>query len=204
VDAQFWNALGLGLAFCASPGALNAEALRRGLVRGFSSALLVEVGSLIGDATWAVIGLSGAAYLAKYRLASVALAGLGSVFLFWLAFSALRDAWRGTRPAPRPESHHGDFATGVLISLTNPYSVAFWMGLGGAVSVIGSGRPLMAQYAAFLGAFMLGAVLWCLIASVMIGWGRQVVTPPVFRLINGLCGTVLAYTGVRLVVRMVL
>jgi hypothetical protein len=51
---------------------------------------------------------------------------------------------------------------------------------------------------------MLGAVLWCLIASVMIGWGRQVVTPPVFRLINGLCGTVLAYTGVRLVVRMVL
>lgn len=204
MDAQFWNALGLGLAFCASPGALNAEALRRGLVRGFSSALLVEVGSLIGDATWAVIGLSGAAYLAKYHLASVALAGLGSVFLFWLAFSALRDAWRGTRPPPRPESHQGDFATGVLISLTNPYSVAFWMGLGGAVSVIGSERPLVAQYAAFLGAFMLGAVLWCLIASVMIGWGRPVVTPPVFRLINGLCGTVLAYTGVRLVVRMVL
>jgi chemosensory pili system protein ChpE len=204
VDAQFWNALGLGLAFCASPGALNAEALRRGLARGFSSAFLVEVGSLIGDATWAVIGLSGAAYLAKYHLASVALAGLGSVFLFWLAFSALRDAWRGTRPPPRPDSRHGDFAAGVLISLTNPYSFAFWMGLGGAVSLIGSARPLVAQYAAFLGAFMLGAVLWCLIASVMIGWGRQVVTSPIFRLINGLCGTVLAYTGVRLVIRFVL
>jgi chemosensory pili system protein ChpE len=204
VDPQFWSALGLGLAFCASPGALNAEALRRGLARGFSSALLVEVGSLIGDATWAVIGLSGAAYLAHYRSASVALAGLGSVFLFWLAFSALRDAWRGTRPPPRPESGHGDFAAGVLISLTNPYSLAFWMGLGGVVSVIGSARPLVAQYAAFLAAFMLGAVLWCLVASVVIGWGRQVVTPPVFRLINGLCGTVLAYTGVRLVARLVL
>lgn len=70
--------------------------------------------------------------------------------------------------------------------------------------MIGSERPLVAQYAAFLRAFMLGAVLWCLIASVMIGWGRQVVTPRIFRLINGLCGTVLAYTGVRLVVRIVL
>lgn len=204
MDPQFWSALGLGLAFCASPGALNAEALRRGLARGFSSALLVEVGSLIGDATWAVIGLSGAAYLAQYRSASVALAGLGSLFLFWLAFHALRDAWRGTRPPPRPESGQGDFVAGVLISLTNPYSVAFWMGLGGAVSLIGSARPLVAQYAAFLGAFLLGAVLWCLVVSVVIGWGRQVVTPPVFRLINGLCGTVLAYTGVRLVVRLVL
>ncbi len=204
MDPQFWNALGLGLAFCASPGALNAEALRRGLGRGFSSAFLVEVGSLIGDATWAVIGLSGAAYLAKYHLASIALAGVGSALLFWLAFHALRDAWQGTRPPPRPESRHGDFAAGALISLTNPYSVAFWMGLGGAVSLIGSGRPLVTQYAAFLGAFMLGAALWCLVVSVMIGWGRQVVTPPVFRLINGLCGTVLAYTGVRLVARMVL
>jgi threonine/homoserine/homoserine lactone efflux protein len=194
----------LGLAFCASPGALNAEALRRGLARGFSSAFLVEVGSLIGDATWAVIGLTGAAYLVKYHLASVALASLGSTFLFWLAFRALRDAWRGTRPLPRPESRHSDFAAGALISLTNPYSVAFWMGLGGAVSLIGSGRPLMAQYAAFLGAFMLGATLWCLIVSAIIGWGRRVVKPPIFRLINGLCGTALAYAGVRLVVRMVL
>lgn len=204
MDAQFWNALGLGLAFCASPGALNAEALRRGLARGFLAALLVEVGSLIGDATWAVIGLSGAAYLAKYHAASVVLASLGSALLFWLAFHALRDAWRGTRSLPRPDGRHGDFAAGVFISLTNPYSVAFWMGLGGAVSVIAGGKPVVAQYAAFLGAFMLGAVLWCLIVSVMIGWGRQVVTPPVFRVINGLCGTVLAYAGVRLVVRMVL
>ena len=204
MDLHFWNALGLGLAFCASPGALNAEALRRGLARGFSSALLVEVGSLIGDGTWAVIGLSGAAYVAKYRLASIALASLGSVFLFWLAFHALRDAWPGTRPPPRPQRHHGDFAAGALISLMNPYTVAFWMGLGGAVSVMGSERPLVAQYAAFLGAFMLGATLWCFVVSVMIGWGRHVVTPAVFRLINALCGAVLAYAGVTLVVRIVL
>lgn len=97
--------------------------------------------------------------LPKYRPASVVLASLGSALLFWLAFHALRDAWGGTRPPPRPESHHGDFAAGVFISLTNPYSVAFWMGLGGAVSLIGGERPLVAQYAAFLGAFMLGATL---------------------------------------------
>jgi chemosensory pili system protein ChpE len=51
----FLASFALGLAFCAPPGAITAEALRRGLARGFRPALLVELGSLIGDATWALI-----------------------------------------------------------------------------------------------------------------------------------------------------
>lgn len=201
MDPLFWNGLSLGLVFCATPGALNAEALRRGLVGGFASALLVEVGSLIGDGAWAVLGLSGAAYIARYRPAALVLASLGSVFLLWLAFSALRAAWRRTTPSPQPERRGGDFATGVLISLTNPYTVAFWIGLGGAVTVLDTNRSPVAQYMVFLGAFMLGAVLWCLLVSVLIGWGRRVVRPSFFRVVNGICGTVLAYAGVKLLVR---
>ncbi len=57
----FVSAFGLGLAFCAPPGAVTAEALRRGLERGFWSVLLLELGSLVGDATWAALALFGAA-----------------------------------------------------------------------------------------------------------------------------------------------
>ncbi len=166
----FWNAFALGLVFAAPPGALNVEALRRGLVRGFSGAFLVEVGSLIVDATWAIVALSGAVYLMRFRPASVVLAGLGSALLFWLAYRALRDAWRGRLPPPRPESRRGDLAAGVFISLTNPFTVAFWLGLGGAVSVMGSGTPSLTDHAAFFGAFMLAATSWCVFISAMIGW----------------------------------
>ena len=57
----FVYALVFGFVFCLSPGAVLAETLRRGLLHGFTPALLVQFGSLVGDAVWAVIGLTGIA-----------------------------------------------------------------------------------------------------------------------------------------------
>ncbi|MGL6091849.1 MAG: LysE family transporter, partial [Pseudomonas paracarnis] len=54
----FVYALVFGFVFCLSPGAVLAETLRRGLLHGFTPALLVQFGSLVGDAVWAVIGLT--------------------------------------------------------------------------------------------------------------------------------------------------
>ena len=59
----FISAFVLGLIFNAAPGAVFAESLRRGLHGGYSSALKVQVGSLVGDATWAILGLMGAGLL---------------------------------------------------------------------------------------------------------------------------------------------
>ena len=53
----------LGLAYSAVPGAVNTEALRRGLDRGFRPAALVQTGALLGDIGWAVLGLTGAVVL---------------------------------------------------------------------------------------------------------------------------------------------
>ncbi|HEX5498375.1 MAG TPA: LysE family transporter, partial [Thermomicrobiales bacterium] len=86
------SAVGLGAAYAAVPGAVNAEALRRGMTGGFRPALLVQVGSLVGDALWAVVGLTGAAALASIDALAVALALIGAGFLFALARSALAAA----------------------------------------------------------------------------------------------------------------
>ncbi len=55
--AIFLAALLFGFAFNVSPGAVFSETLRRGLTGGFRPALLVQLGSLIGDAVWACSGL---------------------------------------------------------------------------------------------------------------------------------------------------
>src|SRR2546423_3713334 len=74
----FLSAFGLGLAFCAPPGAVTAEALRRGLARGFRPALLMQLGSLIGDAPWAALALTGAAWLAQPSALRGVLRGAGA------------------------------------------------------------------------------------------------------------------------------
>ena len=70
----FISALALGFLFNAVPGAIFTESLRRGLQGGFKSALYVQFGSLVGDLTWAVLGLGGAAVLFEVTAIKIPLA----------------------------------------------------------------------------------------------------------------------------------
>jgi len=85
VNSLFLSAVGLGIAYNAAPGAVNTEALRRGLARGFRPALLVQLGALIGDTTWAAFALTGTAFLVRNRSLRLVLGIAGACFLLRLA-----------------------------------------------------------------------------------------------------------------------
>jgi chemosensory pili system protein ChpE len=201
-DSLFWTAFALGVVFCAPPGAVMAEALRRGVHRGFAGALLTELGSLVGDATWAALALSGAAYLTAYRPVSTALAALGVLLLFYLAWHALRDAWAGAVPATGRPASGGDLAAGAALSLSNPQNVVFWLGVGGgAVAALGPNRHHL--LVVFFVAFMLACVIWCFFMAGMIAWGRRFLSVRFYRWINLACGIAMAYFGVALLASLV-
>jgi threonine/homoserine/homoserine lactone efflux protein len=189
------TALGLGLAYAAAPGAVNTEAIRRGLGRGPRSALLVEAGSLIGDCAWALVALTGVALLAHDLAVQLLLGIAGGCFLLRLAWSALHDAWLGARPTASPRGRRGDFATGAVFGLANPVGLAFWSGLGsGAVALGASGPRLLLFFAGFFA----GAALWGLGLAALLGWGRRWVRPGLFRAVNALCGLTLGLFGAEL------
>lgn len=183
---------GLGLAYAAAPGAVNTEALRRGVAHGARATLLVESGSLIGDSLWAALALTGVVLIGQHRAILVALGIAGGCFLLRMAWLALHDAWVGSKPQA-PTRARGDFATGAFFGLANPVGLAFWSGLGSGVAAGASGTG----FALFFAGFFVGAVLWCLGISALIGWGRRWVRPGLFRLINALCGLALGYFGMR-------
>lgn len=189
------SALGLGLAYAAAPGAVNTEAVRRGIARGARSTLLVETGSLIGDALWALLALSGVTLLTRYLAVHIVLGIAGGFFLLRMAWLALSEA-HARRHASREHLSpaRGDFVTGVIFGLANPAGFAFWSGLGG--SVVASGITGW-QFACFFAGFFLGAVLWCSGISAAILWGRQKIHPALFRWIHALCGLALGYFGLR-------
>lgn len=189
------SAVGLGLAYAAAPGAVNTEAIRRGLAHGPRSALLVETGSLIGDSLWAVLALTGIALLAQHVVVHLFLGIAGGCFLLRMAWNALHDAWLNKQPEGQARSK-GDFATGAFFGLANPLGLAFWSGLGGGLAATGA---TMTSFLLFFGGFFLGAVLWCLLLAFLVGWARSWVRPGVFRLISALCGLALGYFGVKLI-----
>ena len=68
----------LGFVYSAAPGAVNTEALRRGLQRGFFASFSVQIGALLGDLVWAIIGLTGVA-LVFHFLAIQIILGIAGV-----------------------------------------------------------------------------------------------------------------------------
>ncbi len=192
------SAVVLGIAYAAVPGAVNTEALRRGVAGGFRPAALVQMGSLVGDAGWAAIGLTGAAVLLRFDAVALALGLAGAGFLLALARSAFREALSDDRAAA-PERAGGSFAVGLVFGLANPAGIAFWAGVGGGALATG-GAPSATRAAAFLLAFLVGAAAWGLTMAAAVGWGRRYVGGRVFRWVNALCGATLAWFGVRLLV----
>lgn len=195
VSTLTFSAVGLGVAYAAAPGAVNTEAVRRGLAHGSRSTFLVEIGSLIGDSLWAVLAITGVALLGRHLAVQTVLGIAGGTFLLRMAWNALHDAWLDRQPATSPQRARGDFATGAFFGLANPVGLAFWSGLSSGIVAMGATGI---GFAIFLAGFLVGACLWCVALSLLLGLGRRWVRPGVFRLVNALCGLILGYFGVKL------
>ena len=194
----------LAIAFCAPPGVITAETVRRGAARGFFPALFVQFGSLVGDTTWAVIALTGLAFIVQNNSARIFLSLVGIVLMLKLAWDALQDARHGRELNAAPTaSNRGDFANGAFLSLGNPMNIVFWTGLGTTVFASISGQPQPADFAIFFAGFLSGAVLWCFIIAGLVAWGRRFVTPNFFRFVNLTCGLALGYFAFQLGVTLI-
>lgn len=195
----FFSSFILAIAFCAPPGVITAETVRRGAARGFLPALFVQFGSLVGDTTWAIIAFTGLAFLVQNNVAKIMLSLLGILLLLKLAWDALQSARQGAELTSTASSpHRGDFANGAFLSLGNPMNIVFWTGLGTTVFASISGKPQPVDFAIFFAGFLAGAVLWCFLMAGLVAWGRKFVTPTFFRWVNFACGIALGYFALQL------
>jgi len=195
----FFSSFILAIAFCAPPGVITAETVRRGAARGFVPALFVQFGSLVGDTTWAIIALTGLAFLVQNNVARIVLSLIGMLLMLKLAWDAIKDARQGKELDMSPTaSTRGDFANGAFLSLGNPMNIVFWTGLGTTVFASISGKPQPVDFAVFFSGFLSGAVLWCFVMASLVAWGRKFVTVTFFRWVNLVCAVALGYFAVRL------
>ncbi len=193
----FVSAFALGVLFNAAPGSVFAESLRRGVRGGFAPALGVQVGSLLGDLVWAVLGLAGAAALFALPYVEAPLALVGAALLAWMAWQGVKDAAGPVpafEPAAAPSSlDRSALVAGAALSLSNPMNVTYWAALGGTVTALGAANPGAAASLVFLGGFMASSVLWCFACAGAIAWTRRFVGPLAWRAINLGCAAGLAF-----------
>lgn len=189
---EFFLTFSLGIAFAAPPGIVTAESIRRGLAGGFRQAALVGFGSLIGDTAYAALALTGLAGALQFHAAQRAVAVAGAGVLLYLAVSG----WRSRNveiELPAGDSR-GAFTAGALLSLTNPFATAFWLGFGGALLSAGIPDPLR-RLPSLLAVFLTASALWVFVLSGLIAAGKRFVNPSLFRIVSIGSAAVFLATG---------
>ncbi len=169
MTALFISAFLLGLVFNAAPGAVFAETIRQGARGGFRPALAVQVGSLVGDALWAVLGLVGIGLLLQLQWLRWPVGVAGAAYLLWLA----ADSWRAASLEFSVSDTSGvqrqrALRAGVTLSVTNPQNIAYWAAMGSAMGAVGVHQPTRVDYGVFFTGFMVSSVVWAFFCAAVV------------------------------------
>lgn len=167
----FFVAFGLGLIFNITPGAVFTETVRHGLRGGFRPALAVQIGSLAGDASWAILGLTGMGFALQWEALRWPMGLLSALYLSYLGW----DSWKAARTVHEvdlsPSEASGERSalhSGVLLSLTNPQNLAYWGAISSALAAFGIAEPQVEHYATFFAGLMSASLLWCFVCAALV------------------------------------
>ncbi len=181
----------------ATPGPAVVALVARTLARGRHGAVAFIAALALGDVLWLAAASLGLAALA---------AALGSLFFLvrlagaaYLIVLAVR-LWTATPEAataslPEPKGALGLFGAGLALSIGNPKTMAFYLALLPAMMDL--------EHLTVLGFAEMAGVICAVLTVIFASYvyladraRRLVSRPPALRLINRVCGTVLAGTAV--------
>ena len=199
MEVLFLSAFVMAITFAVQPGPIGFEALRRGISHGWSAALRVELGSLVGDGVWALIALAGAAILFQNPLVMFLLGFFGCGLLLRFAWAAWRASRADVDVAALESERNSHFLAGAMLSLSNPQNITFWVGMSGTIIGIGFLDPEPVHLVVFFAGFMIAQVCWCFFFATVVEIGRRrLLNQRLFCLINLACATFLGLMGCRL------
>jgi chemosensory pili system protein ChpE len=163
------SAFGLGLVFNATPGPVFAETIRQGVRSGFPSALAVQLGSLVGDALWAIVGLVGVGFMSRVEVLRTPVSSAGAAYLLCLSWNA----WQSSRAEVKSDlgadtTDRRAFRSGMVLSLTNPQNIAYWAAIGSALRAIGVTDPTVEDNLGFFAAFMVSSAVWAFFVAALV------------------------------------
>lgn len=113
----------------AIPGPGTMVVMARSIAHGFSAGAATALGIVAGDFVFiilAVLGMSSLSLLLGELFGVVKY--LGAAYLIWLGFKLLFSGMN-SRPSPLPGGirHSASFAAGLMVTLSNPKAILFYM-----------------------------------------------------------------------------
>lgn len=165
-----------GLALAAPPGPMNAIIAEESVVRGWVAGVIAGAGAMTADIIFFVLAFAGVATVVQeWPLLRGVMITVGGLLMLYFALDAARSAQETLAGTDISDDSRG-FEKALVLGLTNPFQILFWLTVGvalldpGTIDVL-SHTPYIGDAAAglvvvetgsiaLLAGFFAGIVVW--------------------------------------------
>jgi L-lysine exporter family protein LysE/ArgO len=186
----------LGLSLSAPIGPINAAQLDKGIKNGFWHAWLVGVGAMMADILYMLLVYLGVVHFLNTPLVQTFLWLFGSFVLVYTGVEGLLGARQVFITHTRStESLFKSFIAGFFMSLSNPLTILFWLGIYGSVLAKTAASYGTKELIVYSFAIILGILLWDFTMACVSSGFRTFLTPRMLTFISVLSGLSLVGFG---------
>ncbi len=195
--------LGAIFIFMATPGPGTLAVVSRSLSSGFLHAMFMSVGMVLGDIIFLLLAILGLSMVATtFSTVFIIIKILGGIYLIYLGLRIfMAKTSHFDTSAKKSSSYFGDFLSGLLITLSNPKVIAFYVGFLPTFVDLSKLTKEDTALVVFLVLATLGSILttYAYFASRA---KEAIKKPKIQNIINKMAGSVMILVGSFLIVKL--
>jgi len=137
-----------GLALAAPPGPMNAVIAEESVLRGWLAGFKAGLGAMTADICFFILAFLGAvAFIGSMPTLRAVMVGIGGLLMLYFAYGAVTDAAEGVDWTAGASGK--GFWKALVLALTNPYQIVFWLTVG--VGLIQPGTVDVLSHTPYIG-----------------------------------------------------
>lgn len=179
----------LGISLAAPIGPINAAQLTKGIYGGFFHAWVLGLGAMLADAFYMLIVYLGVSQFLETAFMQTLLWSFGCFVLIYTGIDSIMSAKREVElKYIKGRTLKKSFLYGFLLSLTNPLSILFWLGIFGSVLVETVSTYDMNHVILYSLAIFVGLFIWDVTMAFVASSFRRLLKTKVLGLISIVSG----------------
>jgi len=190
----FLSYIFLGLSLAAPIGPINAAQIDKGIKNGFMHSWVVGIGAMIADIFYMLAVYMGVVQFLEIPIVKTFLWLFGFFVLVYTGIECLLGAGKieaNTR-SKKGDSITKSFFSGFFMSLSNPLTILFWLGIYGSVLAKTVHTYDTSQLLLYSSAIFTGIILWDLLMALLASSFRKFLT-------SGILGWISISSGLSLI-----
>lgn len=195
--SSFFGYVFLGISLAAPIGPVNAAQLTKGIYGGFWHAWLVGLGAMLADAVFMLIVYLGIFHFLETEFMQTLLWSFGCFVLIYTGVESIISAGKEVKMKRlKGNSYKKSFLYGFLLSISNPLSMLFWLGIFGSVLAKTVSTYDLDHIILYTVAIFVGLFIWDITMALTASSFRKVLTSKLLGAISVLSGLSLIGFGV--------